>query len=377
MKILSLQPFFGGSHRNFNDGWIQHSQHHWTVLALPDRSWKWRMRHAPLEFARQIDALKSQGHSWDAIVTTDMLDVATFKGITDIGPTPLTVYFHENQFAYPVKEQSRSVLHYAFTNFTTMVAANQVIFNSQFNMDSTLEGATEVLKRFPDYQPLERLDEIRNKSSVQNPGINISDNSRAATPMSPPLVITWAARWEHDKGPDQLETLLQKLVEHSIDFRINIIGQSYRHKPPVFARIKQSFKDQIEAWGFQSRQRYLEILDTTDVILSTADHEFFGLSVVEAIARGALPLLPNRLAYPEVIGTIAGPDAPRFLYNDLNDAAKKLSALADTPPETRQSIIEKCRQQYNWPIRAKALDGALINHSQRHGVSRPVTRPHN
>ena len=50
----------------------------------------------------------------------DMLDVTTFKGIADVGETPLTVYFHENLCAYPVKEESRSVLHFAFTNFTTM-----------------------------------------------------------------------------------------------------------------------------------------------------------------------------------------------------------------------------------------------------------------
>lgn len=359
MKILSLQPFFGGSHRNFSDGWIENSQHDWTVLSLPDRTWKWRMRHAPLEFARELEALKSQGQSWDAILTTDMLDVATFKGITDIGKTPLTVYFHENQFAYPVKEESRSVLHFAFTNFTTMVAADRVIFNSQFNMDSTLEGAEEVLKRFPDYQPLDRLDEIRKKSSVEYPGIEVSKNPPEAKPISSPIVITWAARWEHDKGPDQLESFLQKLVEQSVDFRVNIVGQSYRHKPPAFERIKQSFADQIDAWGFQSRERYLEILDATDVIFSTADHEFFGLSVVEAITHGALPLLPNRLAYPEVMGTIASKEAHRFLYTDLNDAVEKLKSLATVPLESKRALTLKCRELYRWETRAKSLDHAI------------------
>ena len=75
MKILSLQPFFGGSHRNFSDGWIENSQHDWTVLSLPDRTWKWRMRHAPLEFARELEALKSQGQSWDCLLyTSDAAD---------------------------------------------------------------------------------------------------------------------------------------------------------------------------------------------------------------------------------------------------------------------------------------------------------------
>ena len=359
MKILSLQPFFGGSHRNFNDGWIKHSRHDWTVLSLPARNWKWRMRHAALEFAQQFDNLKSQGQSWDAILTTDMLDAATFKGIADVGDTPLTVYFHENQFAYPVKDESRSVLHYAFTNFTTMIAADHVFFNSQFNMDTTLEEAEKVLKRFPDYQPLDRLIEIRAKSRVLYPGIEVSDDPPVTKPPSSPIVITWAARWEHDKGPDQLETFLQILLESSIDFRINIMGESYSHKPNAFGRIKQRFEDWISAWGYQSRQRYLEILDTTDVILSTANHEFFGLSVVEALTRGALPLLPDRLAYPEVLGSIAGADAHRFLYTHLNDAVEKLQSLASVPPEVKRALTSKCREQYSWPKRAEALDNAI------------------
>jgi len=359
MKILSLQPFFGGSHRSFNDGWIEHSQHDWMVLALPDRNWKWRMRHASLEFAREFANLKSQGKSWDAIISTDMLDVATFKGIADVGNTPLTMYFHENQFAYPIKDESRSVLHFAFTNFTSMVAADRVIFNSQFNMDSTLDGALGVLKRFPDYQPLERLDEIRNKSFVQYPGVTISSEPPVAKPFSAPIVITWAARWEHDKGPDQLESFLQRLAEASIDFRINIVGASYRLQPPVFERIKQTFGDRIDAWGFQSRQRYLEILDATDVIFSTADHEFFGLSVVEAITRGALPLLPNRLAYPEVIGSITAGDAQRFLYNDFDDAIEKLKSFGSLPIEIKETMPSNCRQLYRWQTRAAALDDAI------------------
>jgi len=359
MKVLSLQPFFGGSHRNFNDGWIKHSQHQWTVLSLPDRNWKWRMRHAALEFARAVSNLQSQGQTWDAIVCTDMLDVATFKGIANVGQTPLTVYFHENQFAYPVKEASRTDLHFSFTNFTSMIAADQVCFNSQFNMDTTIDGAEQMLKRFPDYQPLDRLAEIREKSSIQYPGIEVSGDTPAALPVSTPIVITWAARWEHDKGPDQLESFLSALVQRSIDFRVNIVGQSYSHKPAAFERIQQSFADRIDAWGFQTRQRYLEILDATDVILSTADHEFFGLSVVEAITRGALPLLPNRLAYPEVIGTIAGDQKHHFLYDDLNDAVEKLNLLACLDDEIRESLTSNCRDLYRWETRATALDDAI------------------
>jgi len=312
------------------------------------------MRHAPLEFAAQIEKLKSQGETWDTIVCTDMLDVAAFKGLADVSGIPLTVYFHENQFAYPTRDDWRSTLHFQFTNFTTMVAADRVWFNSH--------GARGLLKRFPDFKPIDRIDEIREKSSVQYPGVDVPPQSEfpQPTPLSSPVVITWAARWEHDKGPDELEAFLSALTEAAIDFRINVIGQSYKNQPPAFERIKQSFGDRIDAWGFQTIERFQEIIDATDVILSTANHEFFGLSVVEAIARGAMPLLPNRLAYPEVIGAMCdGDDVSQFLYNDLDDAVKKLKAFASISTERRTGIISNCRRLFNWETRAAAMDEAL------------------
>jgi len=53
MDVLGLEPYYGGSHRAFLDGWSGASRHSWTVLSLPPRKWKWRMRHASITFAEQ------------------------------------------------------------------------------------------------------------------------------------------------------------------------------------------------------------------------------------------------------------------------------------------------------------------------------------
>ena len=180
-RILSLQPYYGESHRQFIDGWVKHSQHHWHLLTLPGRHWKWRMRHAAIEFTEQMKTLAAAGESFDAIVTTDMMNVAELKGLLfaacpEYCRLPLVVYFHENQFAYPSQfgvgspEHQRDQ-HFGFTNFLSALAADQVWFNSTYNQTSMLHHLENSGRRWPDYAPKVQVQGLSKKFSVEAPGI--------------------------------------------------------------------------------------------------------------------------------------------------------------------------------------------------------------
>ena len=45
---------------------------------------------------------------------------------------------------------------------------------------------------------------------------------------------------------------------------------------------------------------YRGLLQASDIVLSTALHEFQGLAVMEAVARNCVPIVPDRLVYPEI-----------------------------------------------------------------------------
>jgi len=109
-----------------------------------------------------------------------------------------------------------------------------------------------------------------------------------------------------------------------------VIGESFGEVPEIFNSAKKCFSDQIDRWGYQpSRQEYEAALLDADVIVSTADHEFFGIGVVEAVAAGAYPVVPRRLAYPETIGKIDPQGTEGFFYeNSVQSLAARLQKLA-------------------------------------------------
>ena len=72
MRVLALEPYFGGSHQAFLDGWQRHSRHQWTTLTLPAHKWKWRMRQSALLFAWEIERRFEAGERWDLVILRTM-----------------------------------------------------------------------------------------------------------------------------------------------------------------------------------------------------------------------------------------------------------------------------------------------------------------
>ena len=328
MNILALECYYGGSHKAFLDGWIPRSRHHWTVLSLPAHKWKWRMRHGAITLADRTAELLDQGHRPDLLLTSDMLNLAEYLGLAPrrLRDIPTVVYFHENQLTYPVQHQDERDFHYVLNNITTAMAASAVWFNTAYHRDAFLAALPAFFNKMPDYRPTFAIDRIAAKAVVAPPGIDpIPPRPRRAPG---PLRICWAARWEHDKNPETFFDAVGRLRARGVDFRLDVLGEQFRRNPPIFDRARESLAGHIDRWGYQPRRAdYLAALHQADVFVSTAHHEFFGLSAVEAIAAGAWPLLPNRLSYPEILAGV--PRAADHLHDgSAADLAERLAVLA-------------------------------------------------
>jgi len=365
MRILALEPYCGGSHQAFLDGWSQASRHEWTILPLPAYKWKWRMRHSAVTFADQVGELLSQGRRWDLLFCSDMLNLAEFLGLAPKGvrALPSIIYFHENQLTYPVQVESERDYQFALTNMTSALAAGAVWFNSAFHRDSFLQALDALLQRMADYQPLDAIGRIREKSLVFPPGV--AEMPTRAERKPGPLRILWAARWEHDKNPEEFFDAIRLLHQRQIGFRISVVGGQFRESPAVFTWAREYFADHIDRWGYQpDRAEYESALQEADVFVSTAMHEFFGLSAVEATLAGAYPLVPKRLAYPEIFDLQDDNAAEAFFYEGgaaglaarLADLANRVESGVSLLPSTER--IRHRLRRFQWPILAPILDDA-------------------
>ncbi len=304
-RALILDAYDAQSHRRWREGLVRVLPDlDWRAIALPARHFAWRARSNAVTFA--FDDRIAQALPPDLLIATSTVDLAGLRGLEPrVGDAARTIlYVHENQFAYPWRpEAQHNALHLQLQEVWAALCADHVVFNSTYNMSSFLEGARALQARVPDGFPAEAIDQIERRSCVIGVGLDedlFKAAARARRGPSQPVHLLWNHRWEYDKAPDRVFGALELLVEQGLGdrFRVHIVGQRFRDAPEAFARARQTLADQIETWGYlDSRAAYEDLLRRCDVVLSAALHDFQGLSVMEAMAAGVTPLVPDRLAY--------------------------------------------------------------------------------
>ena len=305
MKVLLLSAYDADSHKRWRRGLVSAlSDWQWTVLSLPPRYFSWRIRGNSLSWGRgeARDTLKQE---WDLIVVTSMTDLSALRGLVpEIAQIPTAVYFHENQFDYPRSEEAFASIEPQLLNIYTALSGDLLIFNSEYNRSSLLAGAEELLHRFPDQVPKGICREIADKSVILPVPLESSVFLPEVQKAERPTYV-WNHRWEYDKGPDILYAALRRFGRQGIPYTLHVVGQQFRRQPAEFAHIKKLLEKQgaLGAWGFrEDPQEYRQLLAESHAVVSTARHDFQGLSVLEAVAAGCQPLVPDSLAYPEWFG---------------------------------------------------------------------------
>ena len=358
MRIALLEPYCAGSHAAWATEYAAASSHDVTLLTLPGRNWKWRMHGGAVTLASR---LLEQNETPDLLLATDMLDLTTFLALTR-GKLSCrcAIYFHENQLTYPWSPGDPDIpqqrdLHYPFINYVSALAADAVLFNSSYHMNSFLGALPGFLKRFPDATEATSVGRIAAKSRVLPLGMDLGKldsyrphgKARTASPL-----ILWNHRWEYDKAPEEFFAALYQLADEGIEFRVAVLGESFGRAPAVFKEARLRLAGRVAQWGYLADfESYAKCLWEADILPVTSRQEFFGASVVQAAYCGCLPLLPDRLSYPEHVPQHA---AERVLYREGEALVDRLRKLILEREEG--GSLDSFVGRYDWKLMAPVYD---------------------
>ena len=302
LKILLISGYDAKSHRFWRESLASHiSGFDWTQIALPARHFSWRVRGGALNI--YLEHQQQLNQHFDLVLATSMVDLAALRGLVPkLSQVPNILYFHENQFVYPISRQQPNILNAQLTSFYSALAADEVWFNSEYNQRSFRSGLKEFLRKIPDKSSIDIDQWLGSRSSIMPVPINQPEsNFNILDKGTETPHILWNHRWEYDKQPEVFFDALRLLKQQKIDFRLSVVGESFRKVPECFACAKSDFQQEILHWGYQSRRNYQQILSDADFVVSSATHDFQGLSMLEAISYGCIPIAPDRLVYPEYI----------------------------------------------------------------------------
>ncbi len=357
MNVWLVEPYYTGSHRAWADGYQAHSRHAVHLLTLPGRFWKWRMQGGAVTLARQAQARDDRP---DLILASDMLNLPVFLALAGdrLAGVPLAFYFHENQLTYPLQPGEKRDLHYGFINFVSALRADGVFFNSAYHQDAFFDELPRMLKHFPDYNELWAVDALRAKSRVLPLGLDLArfDAHRPASPTAGRPLILWNHRWEYDKDPETFFRAIYALVEEGLDFGLLLLGQSFRNQPDEFLEARQQLAGRVVHFSYASDAAYGRLLWQADIVVSTALHDFFGAAVVEACYCSCFPVLPRRLAYPELIPAV---HHEVCLYDDFEGLLARLRHAITHVQATRAFSLQEHVARFDWGRMAPVYDAAL------------------
>jgi hypothetical protein len=307
---MAFEPWDAGSHAATRSAIDRHGRLCWNWYTLPRGNWRIRLR---------LGAVALSKMAAEAVGVPDVLFATSLMSFSDLiallpreySAAKRVFYVHEHQACYPAQDGRHDTrdAHATATNLTSMLAADCILWNSQWTRDSFLEAADDLIRLGS--LPRSVTDDIADRSHIAWPPVEVPTGQaprvlhKAADAKNRGLtLVVWPHRWEHDKGPHELLALERKWGDrHRLGWIL--LGQQFESRPSEMQALIDSAGDRLVHAGYTPRLEYETWLSAADWVLSTASHEYFGIAVAEALFAGCLPWLPHRLSYPELLPTEA------------------------------------------------------------------------
>jgi glycosyltransferase involved in cell wall biosynthesis len=177
---------------------------------------------------------------------------------------------------------------------------------------------------------------------------------RAAT-----MRILTVARLVEQKGLHYSVDALCALREMDVPFIFSLIGRGPREGEVRALLQDTGLSNSVEQVPQLDHEATLAIYGKADIFLSTALYETFGLTILEAMSRGCVPVAFEIPALTELIGD-AGITVP---VGDTDAVAACIASLAEDPGQLA-ALARRCQRRaelFTWEAHARALATLMEN----------------
>ena len=171
------------------------------------------MRGGSVSLARHL-AETTRPHV-DVVVASNMLDLAAFRGMIDLPGAIWVQYLHENQLTYPRQPGESLDTGLAWTQWRSLIVADEIWCNSAFQRDELVAGLDRLLASAPDHGHEPERAALDAKLRIEHPGIDIRERRSRPTGAPRPLVVS-NQRWHHDKDVGAVIRTVRRLLELSL-----------------------------------------------------------------------------------------------------------------------------------------------------------------
>jgi len=181
---------------------------------------------------------------------------------------------------------------------------------------------------------------------------------KGVKPFSP-LRLVYLGRIEKEKGSHLLLPICEGLIARGISFKLDVIG-SGSYAPLLEREIKES--NSINFRGFLTQQEAFRILQESHILVFPSYSEAVGLSVVEAMKAGVVPVvsdLPSGI--PELVHN--GKTGYLISIGDSEGFADRVSHLAGDEAlwqEMREEAIQVANSAFDPAVQAAELQEFFI-----------------
>ncbi len=357
MRVLLVEPHFGGSHRAWAEGYQRHSAHEVSLAVHAGTNWRWRLRGGSVTLAEAAEAWVAEHGVPDVVLASSPLDIAAFAGLTRLflGAVPIVAYLHENQVTYPHPSAADTDTDVAWRTWTSLVAADHVVVNSRHHRQELADGLTRLVRHAPDHPQAHLLDGVLEGIEVVPVGVELPEPGPRRAGGTPRVI--WNHRWDADKNPEVFVRAIERILADGSPVEVVLGGTDHWDGGQRRADAADRLGDAVVAVGPFDDAAYRRHLASADIAVSVADHDYFGVAIVEAIAAGCVPVLPNRLAYPELI-----PDAFHdTVFHPAGGFRRRLAQVVDDLDGAQAAIdgLAEAMSAFGWSRVAPLLDASL------------------